>query len=125
MSSLGNLYGAYTAQNSGLYAEKENQEAQRLMAAQSAADQASQFNSQMGFRVDDWNQSSVDATRNHLMTAADQLGQIGGRESNYDYYRSLFPNQPNVREEVGDNRKKKDEKEGKALGGYFYKPKNS
>jgi hypothetical protein len=122
MSSLGNLYGAYTAQNSGLYAEKENQEAQRLMAAQSAADQASQFNSQMGFRVDDWNQNSVDATRNHLMTAADQLGQIGGRESNYDFYRDLYKGQPNVTDDIGETSGKN--KRNRALGGYFYKPKN-
>jgi hypothetical protein len=135
MSSLGNLYGAYTANNSRLYAEKENQEAQRLMAAQSAADQASQFNSQMGYRVDDWNQNSVDATRNHLMTAADQLGQIGARQSNYNMYNNLFQNQENVTQDVGQVNnvfdflngfgKNKEKKEGKALGGYFYKPKNS
>jgi hypothetical protein len=124
LSTMGNTFGKYNSANAGLLGQKENMENQSIMQSQMAGNRVNQFNSQMGFQIDNWNQKSKDATQNHLGAATTQLGQIGARENYYDFMTGLYKSQPNVTEDVGQRKnQRKEEKTKKAFGGYFYKPK--
>ena len=140
LSSLGTYQGVYNSSVGQAYTAKRNEDARNMLASQASQDQAAQFNSKMKYTVDDWNQNSIDATRNHLGAAATQLGQIGANENTralYDEYGRLVSPDVTWPRATGANENTKTlyDKNGKvvspgkrrhrAFGGYFYESKNT